>query len=66
MGVIYCDQCSIGIHYWDLCPGGANGYPRKTKKQMRKEYRDLYVTVAVIMTGIIWLAVWIAGAPWLR
>ena len=64
MGVIICSRCTIGIHYWDVCPGGANGYPRKTKKQIRKEYLQMFGIVTVLMTGAFVIIGWIVGAPW--
>lgn len=59
MAVIYCNQCTLGVHYIDLCRGGANGYPEKSKKQMRKEYTIYlsitFVALAVMYSFIFWL-----------
>jgi hypothetical protein len=64
MGVIYCDRCTIGVHYTDVCPGGANGYPRKTKKQIRNEYLQMFGLVIAFMTFFLWVTGLIVGAPW--
>lgn len=59
MGVIYCNRCTLGMHYTDVCPGGANGYPAKTKQQIRREYLQLWAItlgcMAVILTFTFWL-----------
>lgn len=60
MGVIYCDECNIGVHYTDVCPGGANGHPRKSKQQIRKEQNKINLQAFLLVTTIIVLAITIA------
>lgn len=53
MGVIYCNSCSIGVHYVDICLGGKNGKPRLTGKKLKRAERWNTFGFLLLMAALI-------------
>ena len=56
MAVIYCKRCTRGVHYTDVCQGGANGYPFRTKKEVRIETAKVWA-LALVLLALVFLSI---------
>lgn len=61
MAVIYCNRCKLGVHYIDVCKGGANGYPKKSAKQIRREYAFMALTTFLMISSLAAFVFWIVS-----
>ena len=50
MGIAYCANCELGMHYTDICRGGKNGKPRMSPQ--KEKLADIFELSIDIMLSI--------------